>query len=228
MEKRLLIATLVLGVCAAGIGRCSEAAGCDGRLALKLRPGDTLGALFGGDWNRVWHCNQVVFVRAGQEVTSPDLVAAGQVVRIPDSARLMPETERRLAELGDRRLQIERRLAALPPAAAAQPGSRKAVETCRRILGDPLRFVTDLDYLERQVAFLEAFEPPSPGASPALAPDRRFVWPAAAALLLAIGVRVWRSRTAAANADLEHRCQRVTERVTTLCRDAGIRLESRG
>ena len=159
MEKRIVIAVLALGACAAEPGRCSDPPlkECGGSVYLQLRTGDSLRALFGDEWAKVWRCNQTVFIRSGREVLSPDLVAAGQVIRIPASTRLPPAAESRLEELRTHRQQAERRLDGVAAALAGDASARAVIEECRRVLSDPRHFVTDLGYLDRQIDYLEGF-----------------------------------------------------------------------
>jgi len=228
MEKRIIIAVLALGACVAEPGRCSDLPQeCSSSVYLQLRTGDSLRALFGDEWAKVWRCNQTIFIRSGRQVLSPDLVAAGQVIRIPASTRLPPATEERLEELQSRRHQAEQRLNRVAATLAGDASTRAVIEECRRVLGDPRHFVTDLGYLDRQIEYLEGFGRRK--QTPQMATRNRSdpaSWALSGLLLALLAGATWRLKHLRANSDLEVREFRATDRVTTLCREAGIRLDT--
>lgn len=228
MEKRIIIAVLALGAFAAEPGRCSDPPlkECGTTVYLQLRTGDSLRSLFGDEWAKVWRCNQTVFIRSGREVLSPDLVAAGQVIRVPTSTRLPRAAEGRLEELQNQRVQAERRLNSLGAALAGDVSAGAVIEECRRVLSDPIHFVTDLTYLNRQMEYLDGFRQSKQNLQEAAWDPRRQVgWTLATLLLALLAAAGWRLKHLSANSDLAVREARAADRVAALCRNVGIQWE---
>jgi hypothetical protein len=229
MQLRILMMALVLGTLASLPGRAGVApqTECESTpIHLKLSAGDTLTGLFGSDWQKVWRCNQNTFMRSGRPIFSPDLVVTGQVLRVPASTRLTHAAVVRIEEIRTHREQLQKRLAKLE-SAASYPDAKPVIEECRRVLNNDQRFVTDLEYLTRQMDYLEGIvrRPPAPSVMNPFGWPRTIRWLGLVAICFIAGLG-WLLRTRRmANQDVATRQLRSADSLMTVCRDAGIQLK---
>lgn len=67
-------------------------------ILMKVEPGDTLLSLFGTDWPRAWNGNELYVRRGNELVSSPDILIAGAVLRVPRNIGMTPKARRRLED----------------------------------------------------------------------------------------------------------------------------------
>jgi hypothetical protein len=153
-----------------------------GHIVFRAERGDTFGNLFGPDWQKAFDQNQTTVIRNGKPVTSPDILLEGAILHVGGDVRLTPRALGRMDSLVKRRAALRQRLEGLTgstgPAAAARAAD------LRRMLNDDLRYVSDLEFIEREVSTLEVAGPPAQNSA-----QSSWTWTvaglAAAAILLA-------------------------------------------
>lgn len=217
----LLLAITLLVPCL--YGQDGDSTECAGSIAIQALPGDTYIALFGPAWQQVANCNPQTFIRNGVPVTSPDLLAAGAMIRIPEGTPLTPAVTERLQTLERQRTELMDRLNALENA-ALDDGDRTAMSQIRDLLNNRIRFASDTDYAKRQIEYLESAVRTAPAADAADEP-----WwqsrPVIAGVLLVLGLLmlvIWMAQPKA-GAVLKERQVRADLRLTEACARAGIR-----
>lgn len=131
----------------------------DAQIVFRAEHGDTFGNLFGADWQKAFDQNQTTVIRNGNPVTSPDILLEGAILHVSADVRLTSRAIGRVDSLVKRRAALGQRLDGL--AGSAGPAALRATEL-RRILNDDLRYVGDLDFIEREISKLETVDLPAP------------------------------------------------------------------
>jgi hypothetical protein len=148
-----------LGVLATAVTISTAAlkpAACASFVSLRVEQGDTYTNLFGPDWQKAYRQNKMTVVRNGRPVTSADILIEGSVISVTGDVRLTPRASARLAALSKRRSDLTGRLADLAPRLATAPQAQAVAEECRKQLADDKHFAADVDFIEREIAHLEA------------------------------------------------------------------------
>lgn len=194
---------------------------CAGSVAIQALPGDTYIGLFGSAWEDVADCNPQTFIRDGQPVTSPDLLAAGSIIHIPDGTPLTPVVTERLQALEKERTELIDRLNALQNA-PLDDRDRKTMSETRELLNSQIQFASDTDYARRQIEYLE-------GAARRTAIDHAPWWQnrprliaGALLLLFLVALVIWMAQPGA-SATLKERQIQADLRLGEACARAGIR-----
>jgi hypothetical protein len=166
---------------------------------FRAEHGDTFLNLFSDDWQKAYKQNQMPVVRNRNIVRSPDILIEGTILHVSADVRLTPRAVSRVQALVKRRADLRRKLAVL----AGSPGPRmQRAEDLHRMIDDDLRYVTDIDFIERELANLES-SMDLPAVPPA---THTWAWPIAggcigAMMLVVLWVVIGRRRAEGPDGD---------------------------
>ena len=125
-------------------------------ISFRVEYGDTFTNLFGSDWQKAYEQNKLTVLRKGRPITSPDILIEGMIVRVSSDVGLTPRAVARCGELRKRREQLAARLTALGLQIGDDLQARSVAADARQLLEDDLRFAADVDFVARQVEYLES------------------------------------------------------------------------
>jgi hypothetical protein len=128
-------------------------------VVLRAERGDTYLNLFGNDWEKAFRQNRITVVRGRRPLVSPDILVQGQILQVTGDTFLTARALQRARSIAARRDALQHRLSAF----ASREGDvgRKAIAL--RSALDDLRYVADLDYIERETDRLNSTTPiPAP------------------------------------------------------------------